>query len=244
MMADNTTFEWLNCFSHKQVKACVTYRYGGESQSTYESFNLAAHVNDNRLTVMRNRKKLENITGMPNTPLWLNQTHSNNVIKAKDHAPEVSADGILSQDENTVLAILTADCLPILAYHPLRGSIGACHAGWRGLANGILPKLIRKMGEPLDQIEIWIGPGIGPNQFEVHTDVAKQLNQEVAQNLNNASKINVDLKQIAQQQLNQLGVKKITKDHRCTVETDHFFSYRRSQPSQTGRFASCIWLER
>ncbi len=226
------------------VRSVVTYRTGGESPEPFNCFNLATHVGDEPACVTLNRKRLMQATSMPSEPLWLNQsTHSATVIHASDYDPQAPVDGIWTTEPNTVLSILTADCLSLLFYQPSTHAIAACHAGWRGLTQHIIPATLNALPGPASDTWVWVGPCIGEEHFEVDGSVATQLYHSIQGLPPHTGLQTVNLKHIARQQLIHSGVSHYRLDPRCTVNHHTtLFSYRKAQSNITGRFASCIWL--
>lgn len=230
------------------VRAIQTTRNGGVSLSPFVSFNLGAHVGDQPTSVMRNRQLLSQ--WMPTEPVWLNQTHSIDVIDAAESRCIERADASFTTHPNVVCVAMTADCLPILVCDKAGTVVSAIHAGWRGLCDGIIEATITAM--PVDNASLmcWLGPAIGPNAFEVGVDVRDQfiaVNQSASSafRLINDQKWLANIYELAIQRLNALGVKAIyggwQHDQFCTfTDQSRFFSYRRDQV--TGRMGSFIWL--
>lgn len=231
----------------------------------FGSFNLADHVGDDSEKVMRNRNILyhliSNKLGSNDIEFnWLNQTHSNNVIQFDNKADADNADAIISQTAGQVCAVLTADCLPILLCSHDGTTVAAIHAGWRGLANGIINKTIEKINQ-LDveskKLYAWLGPAIGPNAFEVGEDVLnsfisnskyfsekQSLIEDCFSNTTSNSsegdqkKYLADLYQLATLTLKESGLHHIYGGGFCTQSENRFYSYRRQH--QTGRMATFI----
>lgn len=234
-----------------RVKAYVTQRTGGVSRGGYESLNLAMHVEDTLADVIENRARLSQALSLPAEPLWLNQVHGVNVLDAAEilsHEGLCDADASMTYQTNHVLAILTADCLPIFLTDRSGSFVSAIHAGWRGLVDGIIPEAVRASSVPAEKVLAWVGPGIGPNHYEVSSEVrdvflmsgrADYFHFRPSQKTGHWM---ADLAGIALWQLDQLNVCWIGGGHWCTYQRqDQFFSYRRDG-AQTGRMASLIWL--
>ena len=156
------------------IIAGTTTRVGGVSDDSYASLNLAAHVGDAVAAVTENRRRLRSALKLPQEPLWLNQVHGADVYVAgagadRDEPP--TADGIVSTDGRDVVAILTADCLPVLLCSSTHAEIAAAHCGWRSLAAGVLAETIAKMSSRPADIMAWLGPCISQSAFEVGDDV-------------------------------------------------------------------------
>lgn len=243
------------------VHAAVSTRNGGFSQPPYASFNLGTHVGDAPQMVARNRQLLRN--DLPAEPIWLNQVHGIDIWSGNEVNPlqtTPTADGAVTLESNQVLAIMTADCLPVLLCDEQGRVIGAAHAGWRGLCHGVIDQAIERMIQlsgPDDRrkfissITAWLGPAIGQAHFEVGLEVKEAFMNSSSSKERTASyfgstatenKYLADLHGLAVLRLQQLGVENIHgKPHCCFEDEMHFFSYRRENP--TGRFASFIWKD-
>ena len=238
------------------VVAGVTTRTGGISAAPYADFNLAQHVDDAPDAVEHNRRQLMAIEAGHRAMQWqwLNQTHSTDVISidtASDQA--LAADGVVTDTANVVCAVLTADCLPILLSDTEGNRVGAIHAGWRGLQNGIIDKAIacfcrQANGTPAiaaKNICVWMGPAIGPTRFEVGAEVKAGFNADyhAAFSAHGEGRFMADLYQLATIALAKCGVHAIYGGGFCTYSDQHrFFSYRRD--GITGRMASYIYINR
>jgi YfiH family protein len=227
------------------VSALSTIRQGGVSVAPFDSFNVGLHVGDDEQAVLANRALLTN--QLPNPAVWLNQTHSSDVIvidEKSDLSQVRAADALYTRLMKQPLAIMTADCLPVLLCSSSGDEVAAVHGGWRGLAQAILANTVSHFQAPANDIIAWLGPAIGPSQFEVGQDVKDSfcLQNPVHQQAFTAKheKYMADIYLLARQQLAQLGVVKIYGGEYCTVtDKSQFFSYRRD--GQTGRMASLIW---
>ncbi len=215
--------------------------------SIYKNFNLGLHVGDCPKQVENNRACLQSLLPSHTSIQWLEQVHGNVVVeisKVTKQAP--IADAMITRERNTALAIMTADCLPILLVSRQGDVIAAIHGGWRPLAANIIAKTIAKMGVEVGEIYAWLGPCIGKEAFEVGAEV-KGVFVEQETMLSSAfhkqenGRSLADLHQIAKVQLNHLGVTKINMLSECTFfESKKYYSYRRN--SITGRMASVITL--
>lgn len=238
----------------ESVKTIQTTRLGGVSQPPFESLNLGAHVGDNVECVKQNRA----LINAPGSICWLDQVHGQDMVElpTQTHlAYPPQADAVYTFAPNQVCAVMTADCLPVLLTDSQARFVAAVHCGWRGLASGILTKTLTtitsKTQSPLTQIIAWLGPAIGPLKFEVGDEVRQCfMDKELAyQNsfiqssaLKSQHKWFANIYQLAEIELNQLGVTQIYSDRECTMnQPDDYFSYRRD--GQTGRQASLIWLQ-
>lgn len=230
------------------VKALTTLRWGGRSQKPFDSFNLALHVNDDPAAVTENRRILQKSAQLPSEPLWLAQVHGTKTIEAGEYATLSSppeADASVAFQKNQICAVLTADCLPLLLCDQKGTRVSAVHAGWRGLAAGVLESALETLDCDPRSILVWLGPAIGSKAFEVGEEVLAAFNkpeEQVAFIATPKGTWHADLYHLATLRLNRLGVHQIFGGGLCTYyDSDSFFSYRRDQ--KTGRMASLIWLE-
>ncbi len=228
------------------IKSMQTLRFGGKSQGKYSSFNIATHVNDDINTVDFNRGLLNQY--LPNTPCWLNQTHSSDVIELP--ATRLNADASFTKYENIVCVVQTADCLPLLLTNNKGTMVAAIHAGWRGLLNGVIENTLHKMNLPANELLVWLGPAICQNHFEVGSEVknsfCEKYNEvEIAfQSISNQKWL-ADIYRLAKIRLNAYGVTQIygasmNEDYCTYTHHKNYFSYRRD--GETGRMASLIWI--
>jgi len=227
------------------VRALATTRRGGASRAPWDSFNLGAHVGDEPREVAANRALLRR--ELPAEPLWLNQVHGTRCVDAAVAAPGIEADASFTRRRGVVCAVLTADCLPVLLCDDQATVVAIAHAGWRGLAAGVIEATVGAMGEPGDRLMAWLGPAIGPEAFEVGGEVRDIFIGHDAQATSAFvaaanGKWLCDIYRLAGQRLQALGVRRTASADSCTVgDTERFFSYRRDGVS--GRMASLIWLE-
>ena len=226
------------------VHALQTLRGGGVSRGVYTSLNLATHVADAEADVTENRHRLRAL--LPSEPLWLNQVHGVDVVDAAHACSGVSADAIYSRNPHTVCAVMTADCLPVLFCSDTGDVVAAAHAGWRGLAAGVLESTVAAMNVPAKRILAWLGPAIGPAVFEVGVEVrtafvAKHTAAIHAFMLKENGRFLADIYELARIQLIELGVDRIFGGGNCTFsDSAQFFSYRRD--GNTGRMATLVWI--
>ena len=229
--------------------AMTTTRAGGVSEAPFDTLNVGNHVDDKPQAVTQNREIIRSSLRLPGEPIWLEQVHSARVAEvAADTAGSVPvADAAVTRERGCVLAIMTADCLPVVLCSPEYDVIAAVHGGWRGLAADILQHTIATMDCPPASVHAWLGPAIGPDCFEVGDDVWDQF---VAQDWQMAScfkanekqKFMADIYAIARRSLSTLGVNKISGGNHCTyAESDTFFSYRRTP--ETGRMVTLAWMQ-
>jgi YfiH family protein len=224
-----------------------TLRAGGKSEGKYNSFNLATHVNDDINTVHLNRDLLNQF--LPNSPHWLNQTHSGDVIKLPSSS--LNADASYTTEKNTICVVQTADCLPLLVTNIEGTIVASIHAGWRGLLNGVIENTIEKMKVSPNDLLVWLGPAISQKYFEVGFDVKnsfceKHNESENAFNLISDQKWLADIYALAKIRLHLCGISQIyggsASDDYCTFANEvDYFSYRRD--GITGRMASLIWID-
>ncbi len=214
-------------------------------QNTFSAFNLGDHVQDQPAKVIENRQKLQTLFTANKKIQWLKQVHGDQVLTLENHsACPLTADAVITQKKAIVLAIMTADCLPILLADIKGKEIAAIHGGWRPLALNIISKTVMKMATPYQSICAWLGPCIGKTAFEVGEDVhtifvRQNLEFQSAFTQISTHKYLADLQQIASIQLQQLGINAIYQHSACTFSMpERYFSYRRM--SQTGRMATMI----
>jgi len=234
------------------VGALSTLRGGGFSHGAYDDghggggLNLGVHVQDEPAHVQRNRTLLRSI--LPAEPSWLTQVHGVSVADAAKVQGAPDADACIASEPGAVCVIMTADCLPVLLCDAAGSVVGAAHAGWRGLAGGVLENTVSAMRDRgAGEISAWLGPAIGPQQFEVGQDVLEAFavhddatRSAFAAIAGREGKYLADIYQLARRRLAQVGVQRVTGGGFCTVTDSRFYSYRRDK--QTGRMASLIWL--
>ncbi len=234
----------------RHVRAVSTTRSGGVSQGPFHSLNLAQHVGDEPDCVVENRRRLRNQLGLDVEPLWLTQVHGTQVVRVGPPTEQLEApvaDAAVSDQARAACAILTADCLPVLFASADGSRVAAAHAGWRGLAGGVLEATIAALAIPPRQVLAWLGPAIGPEHFEVGPEVRTAFmkldpSAATAFRINQVGRWQADLYRLVRQHLHRAGIDAIYGGGRCTfAETDAFFSYRRD--GQCGRMATLIWLE-
>ena len=229
-----------------QVKAYTTTRHGGVSLSPYDSFNLADHVGDDAPAVASNRAILTATLNLPTEPIWLQQVHGIQAIAAQSTQFNCLADAAYTNQFGVICVVLTADCLPVLFCDRHGTAVAAAHAGWRGLADGILEATLQYFQVPAQDILVWLGPAIGPKVFEVGDEVRTAFIRrlpaaQAAFTPSHQGRWLANLYQLAHQRLGQQGITHIYGGDFCTY-TDHqrFYSYRRDKI--TGRMANLIWL--
>lgn len=232
----------------KQIQALTTCRKGGVSQQAYSSLNLANHVADTPQAVEQNRSALAAELELPADPVWLEQVHGTKVVELEcvEKTLPIQADAAISRSSNSVCAVMTADCLPVLLCSEDGAAVAAVHAGWRGLLAGVIENTVSQLG-PANKIMAWLGPAIGPGCFEVGEEVRdafvnkKSVLRQGFQAVDSTHYL-ADLYALARMTLLHCGVKRIYGGEHCTYnQPDQFYSYRREPV--TGRMASLIWLQ-
>lgn len=229
------------------VRAVATTRVGGVSGGPYASLNLGAHVGDEARAVSENRLRLRTALGLPRDPLWLNQVHGTAAVEAVPHDAPPTADASFARSPGHACAVLTADCLSVLFCDRDGTCVAAAHAGWRGLAGGVLESALRAMGVAPDRVLTWLGPAIEQDAFEVGAEVREQFlarsaDNEPAFKLNARGRWQADLDDLARRELARLGITRVFGGgFRCYADRDRFFSYRRD--GTTGRMATLVWMK-
>ncbi len=228
------------------VRACSTTRLGGVSGVPYNSLNLGNHVGDDPLHVQDNRQRLVAAAGLPTMPHWLEQVHGTQVINLDQASPaSLTGDAAYTTRKDRVCAVMTADCLPVLFCSADGREVAAVHAGWRGLQAGVLEQTLRHFRARPADILAWMGPAIGPQQFEVGGEVREAFMQgDPAADcafIPRNGKFLADIYQLARLRLQAAGVSQVFGGNDCTVsDAGRFFSYRRD--GTTGRMATLVWL--
>ena len=242
-------YDWIvpDWSAPSHVRAICTTRSGGVGEGSYQSMNLASHVNDDIQAVTGNRQLLQQTLGLNAPPYWLQQIHSTKIVDLDHGNIDFKADGSTTARAEKACVVMTADCLPVLLTDRKGQRIAAIHAGWRGLADGILEAGIRKFSADQD-ILAWLGPAIGPEKFEVGAEVVEQLSTEDViesgwlREATNRGKWLVDLYKLASLRLQKAGVVDVSGGGYCTFSDEkRFFSYRRQ--GGCGRMATLIWLD-
>ncbi|HZV55751.1 MAG TPA: peptidoglycan editing factor PgeF [Rhodocyclaceae bacterium] len=217
-----------------RVRALVTTRAHG---------NLADHVGDQESAVAARRAMLRR--HLPDEPLWLRQVHGVRCVRAEDIVVGVEADASAARTPGRICAVLTADCLPVLLCDEAGSVVAAAHAGWRGLAAGVIEATVAAMAVPGERLLAWLGPAIGPSAFEVGNDVmaaftSHDAGASAAFLATPNGKWCCDLYALARRRLNAVGISRIFGGGLCTfTDRERFYSYRRD--GTTGRMASLIW---
>lgn len=224
------------------VRALSTTRAGGVSTGAWTDFNLGLRCGDDESSVEKNRAILGKL--LPDHPQWLHQVHGTQVVQhGGGYRPEIEGDALISFLPGQVCAVLTADCLPVIFCNRAGDRVGIAHAGWRGLANGILSKTIDALDEDPDQLMVWLGPAIGPEVYEVGMDVTEAFPGEFPRGFSaRGDRWLMDLYALARLKLESSGVYNVSGGGFCTFsDPQRFFSFRRDGAS--GRMASLVWLD-
>lgn len=234
------------------VRAASTLRVGGDSPHPWASLNLGTHVGDEPARVAGNRRLLAAALGLPSAPAWLEQVHGRTVLRldASGLPRARVADAAVTGVPGRVLAVLTADCLPVLLARTDGTRVGVAHAGWRGLAAGVLEAALAQMDAAPGEVMAWIGPGIGAAAYEVGADVraaclaAGGAAAQAFFAAGRPGRWQFDLAGLARHRLEAAGVAGIHGGRWCThAEPERFFSHRRDGAAQpTGRMATLVWI--
>ena len=229
------------------IHAFTTTRLGpGVSELPFYRFNLGARCGDAPAAVRANREALRREYGLPGEPLWLHQVHGIEVVSDDGmRGSDPLADAAVTTQSASVLAVLTADCLPVLFCNTSGTEVAAAHAGWRGLAAGMLEATVTAMRSAPHELMAWLGPAAGPQRYEVGEDVRQAF---LAADAAAASAFTptrqghflIDMPAIARQRLAACGVTQVYGGEHCTLTDIRFYSHRREQ--RTGRMASLIWM--
>jgi len=237
------------------VRAFTTLRSGaGGSQAPFDRFNLGnlrAPDGDDPATVARNRAELAERAGLPSPPRWLRQVHGTRVLRfdpsaGEDAEPE--ADAAVTSTSGVVLAILTADCLPVVLAARDGGEVGVAHAGWRGLASGVLESTVAAMATAPEGLVAWLGPAAGPRTYEIGAEVfdafvSRDPRAQAAFEPTRPGHWRVDLYALARRRLADAGVTAVHGGGLCTMsDPQRFFSHRRD--GRSGRMATVAWIDR
>lgn len=233
----------------ERVKALVTTRGGGVSRAPFDTFNMGLHVDDDPDAVLSNRAKLQQIIGTRYKPQWLQQVHGISVVEALPDDCVRQGDGVFTRQAQLPCAVMTADCLPVFFCDAGATQVAVAHAGWRGLAAGVLEATLAKFNVPGNQLMAWLGPAIGPSAFEVGAEVRESFlqyssltQQAFVPNPARPEHWFADLYLLARLRLAEQGIERISGGGFCTLsDANRFYSYRRE--NVTGRMASLIWLD-
>ena len=236
------------------VRALTTIRHGlGVSLPPFDRFNLGARCGDAPEAVADNRRQLESALALPSPPRWLRQVHGVDVVRFDGSHPrhtaegeEPEADASVTSAPGIVLAILTADCLPVVFAARDGSEVAAAHAGWRGLADGVLEATVAAMRTPASAVLAWLGPAAGPAAYEIGEDVfeafvSRDAGAAAAFAATRPGHWKVDLYALARRRLAAIGVRAVHGGGECTIsDPARFFSHRRDRRS--GRMATLAWI--
>lgn len=231
-----------------RVRRVTTTRAGGVSKPPFDTFNLGDHVGDDPAAVAANRRRLAAAIGLGgDAVVWMNQVHSSNVAVVDQGGETVSdTDALVTTMPRLALAVVTADCVPVLMADARAGVVAAVHAGRVGAASGIVAKALETMvdcGADVGDVSVLLGPAVSGRNYEVPEAMAAEVEQALPGSRTTTSRgtPGLDLRAGIAAQLRSSGVTSIDVDPRCTVDDPNLFSHRRDNP--TGRLASLIWLE-
>ncbi|HUL45798.1 MAG TPA: peptidoglycan editing factor PgeF [Steroidobacteraceae bacterium] len=239
------TPEWR---APRGVRAAFTLRAGGVSAAPFDTLNLGARVGDSPIAVAENRRRLRGGLNLPAEPAWLEQVHGTRVADLDAPAEAgAGADAVLTRQAGKVCVVQVADCMPVLFAARDASAVAAAHAGWRGLAAGVLEAAVARLGVAAGGLIAWLGPAISARHFEVGDEVrtaflAADRGAAVAFTQNERGRWQCDLAALARQRLAALGVTEVSGGTWCTyADPARFFSFRRD--GRCGRMAALIWLE-
>ncbi|MEO7557926.1 MAG: peptidoglycan editing factor PgeF [Gammaproteobacteria bacterium] len=271
---NNTGLDWIEPTwpAPHRVRACTTTRQGGVSVPPYDSLNLAQHVGDDAQAVRENRRRLTQILRLPAEPIWLDQVHGACAVDAASVPPAssglIKADAIYAKGPDQVCAVLTADCLPLLLCNHAGTQVAAVHAGWRGLAAGVIEAAVAAFEIAPGHLMAWLGPAIGPHSYAVGAEVraafvdkdsaaaqaftpvparsplavkTRAENTAFPEPEISARRWYADMYALARLRLAAIGVRQVYGGNDCTLSDPRFYSYRRN--GITGRMATLIWIE-
>jgi YfiH family protein len=226
----------------RNIRALSTTRSGGVSLGPWSSLNLGNHCGDDLSLVEQNRARLNEL--LPAPARWLRQVHGSVVVHHSGQATnEIEGDAQVSFEPGMVCSVLTADCLPVFFCNRSGDRVGVAHAGWRGLASGVLEATTRALREAPAELMAWMGPAIGPEVYQVGSEVAAAFPQEFSTAFTRkGTGFLLDIYTLAKLKLAAVGVHAVSGGTYCTLsDPDRFFSYRRD--GVTGRMASLVWLD-
>lgn len=233
-----------------RVHAAFTLRTGGVSTAPFDTLNVGAHVGDEPGAVAENRQRVREALALPSEPQWLEQVHGMDVVDldALAGGSPPRGDAAITRTPGRVCAIQVADCMPVLFADRQGGAIGAAHAGWRGLAAGVLESTVGALGVPADRLLAWLGPAIGPAHFEVGDEVrAAFVSADTGASgsfvKNARGRWQCDLPALARRRLARLGIANVSGGQWCTyADRARFFSHRRD--GRCGRMVALLWMSK
>ncbi|CAA9292613.1 MAG: FIG00003370: Multicopper polyphenol oxidase [uncultured Actinomycetospora sp.] len=231
-----------------RIRRVLTTRAGGRSSPPYAGFNLGDHVGDDPAAVAANRRRLGEGIGLgPERVAWMHQVHGTDVAVVEEPGQDTpTADALVTDRPRLALAVVVADCVPVLLADPYAGVVAAAHAGRRGAADGVLPRTLEAMtelGAEPARVEALLGPSVCGQCYEVPAALRDEVEAQLpgSASTTRVGTPGLDLRAGLRRQLAGLGLTRIDADGRCTFEDDQLFSHRRAQP--TGRLAAVTWWE-
>ena len=247
----SASFKGLTTQARNKVHAGTTTRIGGVSMDDYQGLNLASHVGDAINAVIQNRAIVSKQLKLPSEPIWLNQTHTNKIVELPQILTQTDEfDASFTKQNQLVCAVMTADCVPVVITDIHARFVATIHAGWRGLANGIVANsvaaLLNQTDSDICEYTAWIGPAIGASAFEVGEEVKNIFRQKFVSSESyftphGNQKYLADLTGLVELALKAEGISYVVQSNLCTYSDPKlFYSYRRD--GQTGRMATFAWL--
>ena len=230
------------------IRACCTTRRGGVSHAPFDGLNLSFGVGDDPVSVSENRALLAARLRLPAPPLWMQQVHGTRVLEAGAAEPNSTGDASIARSPELPCVVTVADCLPVLLCASDGTVVAAAHAGWRGLAAGVIENTVVEMKVPPSRVMAWIGPAIGASAYEVGSEVRDAFvdwnpDDATVFSPSPAGRWMADLAGLARARLRRIGVRAVYGGDSCThFDSRRFYSFRRD--GRTGRFAALIWIER
>jgi YfiH family protein len=232
-----------------RIRRVTTTRAGGVSAPPFDSFNLGDHVGDDPAAVAANRNRLGTAIGLgPDRVVWMNQVHSARVevVDGPRATPVDDTDGLVTRTTRLALAVVTADCVPVLLADARAGVVGAVHAGRVGARDGVVARAVEAMvtlGARPPDVSVLLGPAVSGRNYEVPQSMADEVEAALpgSRTTTSTGTPGLDLRVGIACQLRSLGIGVIDVDPRCTVDDANLFSHRRGAP--TGRLASVVWME-
>ncbi len=229
------------------VRACATTRRGGVSQPPFDHLNLSFGVGDDPAAVATNRALLATTLRLPAEPRWMRQVHGTRVLEAETGPPDSEGDACVAHTPDAPCVVSVADCLPVLLCAGDASAVAAAHAGWRGLAAGVIENTVAELRVPPSDLIAWLGPAIGAPVYEVGPEVRdafldRNRMDASAFSPSPAGRWYADLAGLARARLRRCGVRAVYGGDSCThSDPRRFYSHRRD--GRTGRFAALIWIE-
>ncbi len=232
-----------------RIRRVTTTRAGGASAPPFDTFNLGDHVGDDPAAVTANRARLAKAIGLGGDRIvWMNQVHGDRVVTVGPSVAGVvdDADGLVTTSRRLALAVVTADCVPVLLSDARAGVVAAVHAGRVGAQKGVVARAVEAMvaqGAHVEDVSVLLGPAVSGRNYEVPAAMADDVEATVPGSRTTTARgtAGLDLRSGIARQLTELGVTSIDVDPRCTVDDPNLFSHRRGAP--TGRLASLVWME-